>query len=177
MINQRWSRHQPWWGMEWKNSLTWWITSYPITILMNDLESLRSKNKSTAASEITSSIPWETTVVYIGCLLIKGSQSALRERKEEGLHLRYKAAAKALRLNAQTEKYNGWTNEVSRGGIWWFNPSDIYNQTNLTYARNGIFDKRIGIHWIFLALSHSSSWHRLARCGKSQIELRRHLMR
>jgi hypothetical protein len=36
---------------------------------------------------------------------------------QEGLHRQYRAAARALRLNAETEQYNRWTNEVSRGGI------------------------------------------------------------
>jgi len=46
-------------------------------------------------------------------------EGALKRATEAGesLHRRYQAAATALRLNAQTEEYNRFTNEVSRGGI------------------------------------------------------------
>lgn len=46
-------------------------------------------------------------------------EGALQNATETGasLHRRYQAAATALRLNAQTEQYNRFTNEVSRGGI------------------------------------------------------------
>jgi len=37
--------------------------------------------------------------------------------RDAGLQGQYREAARALRLNAETEQYNRWTNEVSRGGI------------------------------------------------------------
>jgi len=50
-------------------------------------------------------------------LLITGALRSDPDALDEGLYQRFRAAATALLLNPETEQYNRWTNEVSRGGI------------------------------------------------------------